>query len=65
MRQNLCSPAHNDRLVHQVPLGARYNEVVPENQRFTPQMLVTKLESEGKEVGLELAECFTTVQVAI
>lgn len=38
-------------LVHQVPLGARYNEVIPEDRRFTPQMLVTKLRSEGKEVG--------------
>jgi hypothetical protein len=40
------------QLVHQVPLGARYNEVISEDRRFTPQLLVTKLRSEGKEVGL-------------
>lgn len=35
-----------------VPLGARYNGVIPEHRRFTPQMLVTKLQEEGKQVGL-------------
>ena len=53
-RVNCCASItlHTDQcwLVHQVPLGARYNEVIPEDRRFTPQMLVTKLRSDGKEV---------------
>ncbi len=36
----------------QVPLGAKYNEVIPEHKRFTPQMLIGKLRAEGKEVRL-------------
>lgn len=44
---NQMQPA---RLPIQVPLGARYNDVIPEHKRFTPQMLVTKLQSEGKQV---------------
>ena len=55
LRVNCCGSvtSHTDQcwLVHQVPLGARYHEVIPEDRRFTPQMLVTKLRSEGKEVG--------------
>ena len=55
LRVNCCGSvtSRTDQcwLVHQVPLGARYNEVIPEDRRFTPQMLVTKLRSEGKEVG--------------
>lgn len=40
----------SDATYMQVPLGARYNEVIPEHRRFTPQMLVTKLQEEGKQV---------------